>query len=116
VLLWKGICQNKLLAKVDLVLFLNKCDILERKLDAGIRLARYVKSYDDRPNDMKTASKCASVSCSLLILTVTSTIPDFLGKFSAVQRTYSPMPRRFYGYCTSVTVGISLACFVILLI
>ncbi|KAI0263033.1 guanine nucleotide binding protein, alpha subunit [Gloeopeniophorella convolvens] len=85
VLLWKNICQNKLLANVDLVLFLNKCDILQRKLDSGIRLARYVKSYDDRPNDMETASKY------------------FRGKFSAVQRTYSPVPRKFYGYCTSVT-------------
>ncbi|KAH9041509.1 G-alpha-domain-containing protein [Lactarius deliciosus] len=91
VLLWKGICQNKLLAKVDLVLFLNKCDILQRKLDSGIRLARYVKSYDDRPNDMETASKY------------------FRGKFSAIQRTYSPAPRRFYGYCTSVTESTTTA-------
>ncbi|KAH8992659.1 G-alpha-domain-containing protein [Lactarius akahatsu] len=91
VLLWKGICQNKLLAKVDLVLFLNKCDILQRKLDSGIRLARYVKSYDDRPNDMETASKY------------------FRGKFSAIQRTYSPVPRRFYGYCTSVTESTTTA-------
>ena len=44
------------------MLFLNKCDILHRKLESGIRLARYVKSYDDRPNDMETASKCASFS------------------------------------------------------
>jgi guanine nucleotide-binding protein subunit alpha len=85
VLLWKGLCQNKLLAKVDLVLFLNKCDILQRKLEAGIRLARYVKSYDDRSNDMDTASKY------------------FRGKFNAIQRTYSPAPRKFYGYCTSIT-------------
>ncbi|KAH9035964.1 guanine nucleotide binding protein, alpha subunit [Lactarius hengduanensis] len=91
VLLWKGICQNKLLAKVDLVLFLNKCDILQRKLDSGTRLARYVKSYDDRPNDMETASKY------------------FRGKFSAIQRTYSPAPRRFYGYCTSVTESTTTA-------
>jgi guanine nucleotide-binding protein subunit alpha len=91
VLLWKGICQNKLLAKVDLVLFLNKCDILQRKLDFGIRLARYVKSYDDRPNDMETASKY------------------FRGKFNAIQRTYSPTPRRFYGYCTSVTESTTTA-------
>jgi guanine nucleotide-binding protein subunit alpha len=91
VLLWKGICQNKLLAKVDLVLFLNKCDILQRKLESGIRLARYVKSYEDRSNDMETASKY------------------FRGKFSAIQRTYSPSPRRFYGYCTSVTESTTTA-------
>ncbi len=43
VLLWKAVCQNKLLANVDLVLFLNKCDILESKLKSGIR---YVIAYD----------------------------------------------------------------------
>jgi hypothetical protein len=32
VLLWKAVCSSKLLAGVDLILFLNKCDILERKL------------------------------------------------------------------------------------
>lgn len=60
VLLWKAVCSNKLLANVDLVLFLNKCDLLERKLDAGVRLAKYVKSYGDRSNDLETASKCES--------------------------------------------------------
>ena len=61
VLLWKAVCSNKLLASVDLVLFLNKCDILESKLNSGIRLAKYVRSYGDRPNDLETASKCASL-------------------------------------------------------
>ncbi|KAJ7746452.1 guanine nucleotide-binding protein alpha-4 subunit [Mycena maculata] len=51
VLLWKAVCSNKLLASVDLVLFLNKCDILERKLKAGVKLARYVRSYADRENN-----------------------------------------------------------------
>ncbi len=37
VLLWKAVCSNKLLANVDLVLFLNKCDILEAKLNSGVR-------------------------------------------------------------------------------
>lgn len=36
-MLWKAVCSSKLLANVDLVLFLNKCDILEKKLDSGIR-------------------------------------------------------------------------------
>lgn len=60
VLLWKAVCSNKLLASVDLVLFLNKCDILEAKLSSGIRLSKYVRSYGDRPNDLDTASKCVS--------------------------------------------------------
>lgn len=60
VLLWKAVCSNRLLANVDLVLFLNKCDILEAKLDSGIRLSKYVRSYGDRSNDIETASKCLS--------------------------------------------------------
>jgi hypothetical protein len=58
VLIWKDICTNKLLGNVALVLFLNKCDILERKLNAGVRLVKYVRSYGDRPNDVEAASKC----------------------------------------------------------
>lgn len=58
VLLWKSICSNKLLARVDLVLFLNKCDILAAKLNSGVRLAKYVKSFGERSNDADTAEKC----------------------------------------------------------
>lgn len=66
VLLWKAICSNKLLANVDLVLFLNKCDILDSKLKAGIKLSKYVRSYGDRPNDLDTACKCASSFTSFI--------------------------------------------------
>ncbi|KIM78223.1 hypothetical protein PILCRDRAFT_75828 [Piloderma croceum F 1598] len=85
VLLWKAVCSNKLLANVDLVLFLNKCDILDAKLKAGIRLAKYVRTFGDRPNDLDSASKY------------------FRSKFGAIHREYSPNPRKFYGWCTSVT-------------
>jgi hypothetical protein len=64
VLIWKDVCSNKLLANVELVLFLNKCDILERKLNAGVRLAKYVRSYGDRPNNLDDASKCRSFHLS----------------------------------------------------
>ncbi|KAF4616850.1 hypothetical protein D9613_008685 [Agrocybe pediades] len=49
VLLWKAVCSSKLLANVDLVLFLNKCDILEKKLKSGVRklLDRTTTGYDD---------------------------------------------------------------------
>lgn len=85
VLLWKSICSNKLLAKVELILFLNKCDILSSKLETGIRLSKYVRSFGERSNDVETASAY------------------FKSKFQAIEREYSPEPRRFYGYCTSVT-------------
>ncbi|KAJ7150919.1 guanine nucleotide binding protein, alpha subunit [Mycena crocata] len=85
VLLWKAVCSNKLLANVDLVLFLNKCDILERKLASGVRLARYVRSYAQRENTFDAVSQYLR------------------SKFSAIHREYSPNPRKFYAFCTSVT-------------
>jgi guanine nucleotide-binding protein subunit alpha len=44
---------------VQLILFLNKCDILERKLARGVQLQRYITTYGDRKNDLPTASRCA---------------------------------------------------------
>lgn len=57
-LLWKAVCSNKLLAKVELILFMNKCDILDSKLRSGIRLAKYLRSFGDRQNDLDSAQKC----------------------------------------------------------
>ncbi|KAF7969981.1 hypothetical protein HWV62_25472, partial [Athelia sp. TMB] len=58
VLLWKSIVRNPLLKNTNLVLFLNKCDILKAKLSSGIKMADYVMSYGDRPNDFDSASAC----------------------------------------------------------
>ncbi|TFL00909.1 guanine nucleotide binding protein, alpha subunit [Pterulicium gracile] len=85
VLLWKAVCSNKLLANVELVLFLNKCDILDTKLKSGIRLAKYVRTYGERENDLESVTKYLK------------------GKFSAIHREYSPNPRKFYVFATSVT-------------
>ncbi|GBE87342.1 hypothetical protein SCP_1100170 [Sparassis crispa] len=85
VLLWKAVCANKLLARVDLVLFLNKCDILAAKLAAGVRLAKYVRNFGERANERDVVEKY------------------FRSKFMAIHREYSPVPRKFYGFCTSVT-------------
>ncbi|KAK0466227.1 guanine nucleotide binding protein, alpha subunit [Desarmillaria tabescens] len=56
-LLWQAVTSNKLLAKVNIVLFLNKCDLLQAKLDAGVRLNHHMTSYGDRPNDYDSVSK-----------------------------------------------------------
>lgn len=50
------ICGNALLKKVHLVLFLNKTDVLRSKLDRGVRVARYITSYSDRPNDYENVT------------------------------------------------------------
>lgn len=81
---WTTICKSKLLAKVfldprsyraprtvprgltndftqvELILCLNKCDILARKLARGVSMRRHITTYGDRANDLPTASKCMS--------------------------------------------------------
>jgi hypothetical protein len=39
-----------------------KVDILKAKLNSGIKVNRYVKSYAERPNDFESVSKCACVA------------------------------------------------------
>jgi len=82
--LWKIICSSKLLVKVSLVLLLNKRDILQRKLDSGIRFGRYVKSYTGK-NQWDAIAKYLK------------------SKFKAVQRERSPVPRLFYAHVTCAT-------------
>ncbi|KAF5351154.1 hypothetical protein D9756_008283 [Leucocoprinus leucothites] len=105
VLLWKAVCSNKLLANVDLVLFLNKCDILDQKLKSGVRLAKYVRSYQDRDNDLDTVSKCEWPQFFMpdLVADGRVRVVDMRSKFSAIHREHSPNPRKFYAFCTSVT-------------
>ena len=57
-MLWKAVVSSKLLARTSIVLFLNKCDLLREKLDAGVRIREFVHSYGDRPNDYEHAVKC----------------------------------------------------------
>ena len=57
-LLWRSVVANKLLQEVCIILFLNKCDLLRSKLEAGVALAYHMPSYNDRPNDYDSVSKC----------------------------------------------------------
>lgn len=49
-LLWKSLCIHKSLKKAGFVLLLNKYDLLDAKLQSGIKFRDYVTSYKDRPN------------------------------------------------------------------
>ncbi|KAJ7269396.1 guanine nucleotide binding protein, alpha subunit [Mycena haematopus] len=84
--LWQSVVSNKLLAKVNIVLFLNKCDLLQAKLDAGVRLNHYMISYGDRPNDYDSVSKY------------------FRNKFGALHHAVTPnKERELYIHLTAVT-------------
>jgi len=56
-LLWREICRNKLLVNVDLILFLNKIDLLQKKLESGIHLNKYLAQYKG-PNTVDEVCKC----------------------------------------------------------
>ncbi|KAF7307491.1 hypothetical protein MIND_00543600 [Mycena indigotica] len=81
--LWTTIVASKLLQKTNVILFLNKIDIMHAKLASGIRLADFVDSYGRRPNDFDSASR-------------------YLKKqFNAILKQNSPAPRIFYCHLTN---------------
>ena len=75
--LWTSICSSKLLAKTQLILFLNKCDLLKRKLKRGIKVNKYLPSFGDQPNELTTVVKCKSYSELLM----NSLMELFIGRF-----------------------------------
>lgn len=61
--IWNTICSSRLLNNVTFVLLLNKLDLLDAKLKAGVQFRRFVTSYKDKPNETDSVVGCA---CSLL--------------------------------------------------
>ena len=55
---------SKLLSNTEIVLFLNKCDILAAKLKTGARFKDYIPTYDGA-NTMHGITRCESLSPSL---------------------------------------------------
>ena len=56
--LWKQVTSNKVLAKTQIILFLNKYDIFVKKLNRGVRVRDYISSYAERDNTPEVAVKC----------------------------------------------------------
>ncbi|KAF7325088.1 hypothetical protein MKEN_00551700 [Mycena kentingensis (nom. inval.)] len=52
-----SITTNVLLKSAQLILLLNKTDVLRRKLEAGIQIRDYITSYGNRPNNFATAAE-----------------------------------------------------------
>jgi len=83
--LWKEISRSKLLQNCQLILFLNKVDLLKQKLDAGVQFGNFVPSFADRPND--PVSVCRFLR----------------NQFKDVQTRYSPRERDFTAWLTCAT-------------
>ncbi|KAH8079422.1 G-alpha-domain-containing protein [Cristinia sonorae] len=84
-ILWKTIVSSDVLRGVQLILFLNKCDLLQKKIHRGVRVADYVSSYGDRPNDAKSVAKYLRQ------------------QFKDISMRHSPQQRQFFSFFTSVT-------------
>ncbi|KZS86728.1 G-alpha-domain-containing protein [Sistotremastrum niveocremeum HHB9708] len=83
--LYKKIVSSKLLAKVQIVLFLNKVDLFRRMINhQGISFSKYVPSYGNRPNEVESIMKYLKA------------------KFKEISRDHSPAARTFFSYFTSV--------------
>ncbi|KAI5833001.1 G-alpha-domain-containing protein [Schizophyllum commune Tattone D] len=83
-LLWRSVVSCKLLARTQIILFLNKCDLLQTKLNRGVKIRDSVPSFGERPNNLATATKY------------------FQQHFKEILRQHSPVQRPFYVYLTSV--------------
>lgn len=56
--LWKQVISNKVLARTQIILFLNKYDLLVKKLGRGVKVRDYISSYGQRENTPEVAVKC----------------------------------------------------------
>ncbi|KAF8554590.1 G-alpha-domain-containing protein [Imleria badia] len=83
--LFTQICSNQLLKRVHLVLFLNKTDILRKKLEQGLLVSKYILSYGDRPNEYE------------------SVVQYFRAHFLQVHRKNNENRRVLYTHLTNVT-------------
>lgn len=82
-LLWKDVVSNRLLAKVIIVLFMNKIDVLNAKINSGVDVRKYVPRFE---GNVKSADEVTRY---------------FKAKFKAIHKRYSPQPRPFHCFPTS---------------
>ncbi|KAI9566637.1 guanine nucleotide binding protein, alpha subunit [Boletus coccyginus] len=81
--LWKEVCTSPLLARATIILFLNKMDILESTLKAGVRVKTFVPTYGSQPNDVQHV------------------VQYFREKFRSYHKRLSPKQRPFICHETS---------------
>ncbi|KAF9453940.1 P-loop containing nucleoside triphosphate hydrolase protein [Macrolepiota fuliginosa MF-IS2] len=56
--LWKTVCSSKLLAGVQLILFMNKTDLLLKKIAQGIQVKDHIPIFDDNTNEFAPTAEC----------------------------------------------------------
>ena len=110
--LWKQVTSNTVLENTQIILFLNKYDLLEKKIKRGVKIKDYISSYGDRDNTPEVAVKCTSLlpSCPLFLASddyihMCTLSLDFEAHFKEVFRKHSRSDRPFFIHVTSVVVS-----------
>jgi len=105
--LWKQVMSNKVLARTQIVLFLNKYDLLVKKLNRGVKIRDYISSYGERENTPEVAVKCTClrVTVSPMGCRRMCIFLDFEAHFKDVYKKHSPQDRAFFVHVTSVVVS-----------
>ena len=103
-MLWQTLCSLQMLAKTQIILFLNKCDLLEKKLRAGVKVRTHVPSFGDRSNDVDTVKYCEHSQSPLDAGSDSGFASDFQSHFKEIAKHHSPVQRGYYVHLTSVVV------------
>ncbi|THH26626.1 hypothetical protein EUX98_g7561 [Antrodiella citrinella] len=83
-ILWRSIVSSKLLANCAIILFMNKYDLLSRKIKHGAVVKDYMTSYGERENSAREFTRYLR------------------NQFKGQLREHLPEARPFYGFVTSV--------------
>ncbi|RXW21312.1 hypothetical protein EST38_g4527 [Candolleomyces aberdarensis] len=86
-MLWKTVCSNKLLAKVQIILFMNKTDILKKKLESGIQVNQHIPEFRDKSNDYDTVANWFKKLFKRLYFANTTPGREFISHFTSVVNT-----------------------------
>ncbi|KAI0635319.1 G-alpha-domain-containing protein [Trametes polyzona] len=78
---WKTVCSSRLLATVQFILLLNKTDLLDSRLKAGVQFSKYVESYKGEN-------------------TTEEVIEYMKRKLAAIHRHHSPQHRKLHVHST----------------
>jgi len=81
--LWKQVTSSTILENTQIILFLNKYDLLAKKLKRGVRIRDFISSYGERDNTPEAAVKY------------------FEAHFKEVHRKHSRSDRPFFVHVTS---------------
>ena len=93
------------LGKVHLHLILSGFDVLKAKLQSGVSIGGFLRSYGDRANDLPTVTKCTFHSVHFMSLVLTDACyVDIQEHFAELSRRCSSGRRHFYVHRLPSTV------------